>query len=115
MAQEDCTMLSLPPEIRNIIYNLVFKLEGNEAGVVNIGNRPRRENHATTNSVQALLQTCRQIYGETAGIFYATNYISIPNLEVETFVNTMSLERLYCISQICVHGETYQALNVLLR
>ena len=112
MAQEDFALISLPPEIRKIIYELVFKLEGNQFGAVNIGKRPKSGNNATTYSVQALLQTCRQIYGEGVGVFYAVNCVNIPNLKVKTFIDTMPSKQLQCISQIAVYGESCQTLYI---
>ena len=111
MAQEDCALISLPPEIRNIVYELVFKLGGDRFGVINIGKRPKSGNNATTYSVQALLQTCRQIYGEGVGVFYAVNCVSIPNLKVKTFLDAMRSDRLASIRQIAVYGASSELSN----
>ena len=72
------TFLSLPPEIRNRIYD--YHLIMNDAR----HGRPTKvqiSNISTTyykqRSALALLQTCHQIHDEAEGIFFATNHLQV--------------------------------------
>jgi len=56
-------LLSLPPELRNSIYRLVFKSEGEYIEI--------EPSHIHKHD--GILQTCRQIREEGAAIFYAEN------------------------------------------
>jgi hypothetical protein len=53
---DDCILLSLPPEIRNKIYKLVFTFESDEFGFVKLR---KRSEHGKVPSVLSLLQTCK--------------------------------------------------------
>lgn len=104
--QGDCALLSAPPEIRNHIYEFVLRIQaagGNSA--IEIAKRPRSGNNASTYSVQTILQTCKQIYNEAADTFYAVNTIRLPNRQVKTFIDAMSVPRLSFITTIAIHGQ----------
>ena len=97
-------LLSLPPEIRNSIYGLVLTVKPNVDGHVTFGKRPRSGNNAATYSVQAVLQTCKQVYNEAMHVFYSVNTIRLRHLQVKTFLTTMSVKRLSLIQRIAIHG-----------
>ncbi|XPS80007.1 hypothetical protein M3J07_011996 [Ascochyta lentis] len=73
-------LLALPPEVRNKIYELLFKLED---PIAFLGQTER--SHLRANNVKvekhpekfrhylALLQTCRQIHSEAGGVLYGSN------------------------------------------
>lgn len=105
MAQQGCTLLSLPPEIRNIIYELALKLEGDPLGIVDIKRAPRSGNNINTCSVHALLQTCKQLYAEASGIFYTINHVAIGYLPVKAFLKTMSASHLSYLKRLAIKGK----------
>ena len=94
--------LSLPPEIRNSIYELVLTVEPNEAGFVTFSKRPATGNNAKTHTAQAILQTCKQVYDEALHIFYSVNKVLFRHLRVNTFLNDMGARRLSLIKSIAV-------------
>lgn len=105
MADDGCRLLSLPPEIRNAIYELVLTIDQDEFGTVDIGKRPKAGNNAVTYTAQALLQTCKEVYADTASVFYSVNIVSLPNLRVKSFLDAMSPQRLSFITHFSAYGK----------
>ena len=103
MTDDGCTLLSLPPEIRNTIFGYVLAIDSHEYdGHIKIGRRLKSGNNRTTCSVQALLQTCRQTYNEAAGMYYLVNHITVSSLQVKAFVGTTSPQPLRAIRRLAI-------------
>lgn len=62
--QQDSPLLDLPPEIRNIIYERVF-----ENAIIKI------EGEGLISEAPSLLLTCRQVYDEALGMYYACSMV----------------------------------------
>ena len=97
-------LLSLPPEIRNSIYELLLTVKLNGNRFLSFGKRPATGYNAKTHTVQAILQTCKQAYNEALHIFYSVNTVMLKHLRVKTFVEGMSVRRMSLIKSIAVQG-----------
>ncbi|KAL8681243.1 MAG: hypothetical protein Q9186_002621 [Xanthomendoza sp. 1 TL-2023] len=125
--QLECAFLSrLPGEIRNEIYLLL--LGNRRLSMFDCGRIPSKHRlihhelrpdhkevlqghvlssrpHPATNKL-AILQTCRQIYGEAADVLYSTNCFEIRRLDdlraFNLFTESASPTRLACITQLTV-------------
>lgn len=117
MAESECTLLSLPPEIRNVIYQLVLTVNGGipNSRHVNIYRRLKRPGNIREASVLALLQTCKQINNEATAIFYLINHIHISTMHLKQFVGAMSVQRLSMIRNISVVGKRFVLNNLVKR
>ena len=97
-----CTLLSLPPEIRNVIYELVFtSAENDEFGFVNV----KRRSKDTVPSVLSVTRTCKQIHNEAPAIFYSAHYINIGHLQIKTFFDAIGSRCLLSLTRICIYGK----------
>lgn len=111
MADGDCRLLQLRPELRNWIYELVLTIINHdsetddtaELNLILIAKRPRFGNNASTFSVQALLQTCRQIHMEATSVFYEVNCIDLTSRQLAPFLRSMRLQRPRTICQISIY------------
>lgn len=102
-----CAFLNrLPGEIRNTIYTLV--LGNRHLSIRGVGQSlpPRRITHEEdplprSSNKLALLQTCRQIYQEAAGILYSSNDFEVPSIgqiqAFNRFTEIVSPTRLACM------------------
>ncbi|KAF2169112.1 hypothetical protein M409DRAFT_20340 [Zasmidium cellare ATCC 36951] len=116
--QSQCRLISLPAELRTYIYELALLVEpdaNNDVFIAHDTIRPAK--FRTKPSVLALLATCRQIYQEAAGIFFAQNNICIPyralyanssNYKASGFLDETSQLRLDGLHQlkVMVYGTT---------
>jgi len=105
--------LSLPAELRNRIYNLLFNFEG---GVTLSKRLPTSALRSGTHkkvdkvkegpilsSVLALLQTNRQIYQEARAVFYVQNNLTFYwPLHLQAFLSETSNDRTDYISEITI-------------
>ena len=66
-------LLALPPELRNQIYLAVLCLD-KANGKIRIKQRQSDKVYAKLNTL-AILQTCRKVHEEAAGIFYFHNHL----------------------------------------
>jgi hypothetical protein len=66
-AQDDCPFFKsrFPPELRNKIYALVFKIEPSEDGSIEL-------NEATRPPSKALTMTCQRLHNETLAMYRAS-------------------------------------------
>ncbi|KAF2169409.1 hypothetical protein M409DRAFT_20628 [Zasmidium cellare ATCC 36951] len=108
--QSKSKLLTLPGEVRTRIYEHVLIVPPNEQGNVVFGchfdrqwpkpaTRPATTNSTPTTrpkcSVLALIQTCRLVYREAAGIFYHRNKLELCDSTLfYYFVNSTSWPRL---------------------
>jgi hypothetical protein len=91
-AQNGCHLFKPAAETRNQIYELLFTIETNEDGSIEI-------NQDTVAPSNALARTCQQIYNESHAMFklasrdYATKYtftVGVPNREHCIFIPAFS-------------------------
>ncbi|KAK3645419.1 hypothetical protein LTR56_009146 [Elasticomyces elasticus] len=74
--QDGCKLLSIPPELRNRIYEELLLLLANEDGYIVLSN-DQAANQQGKFTVLSILGTCQQIEGESMGIFYALNKLHV--------------------------------------
>lgn len=72
-------LLTIAPELRNRIYELVLVVPPRYGDVVELRGRPASKMQNKKSSVLSLLQACRQIYTEARGIFYHANHLQFEN------------------------------------
>ncbi|KAF7190461.1 hypothetical protein HII31_08175 [Pseudocercospora fuligena] len=72
--QTKCRLLSLTPELRNMIWEFALSVEPDSSLTVSF---TKSRGPQTEHSVLRLLETCRFIYCEALGIFYTTNNLKI--------------------------------------
>ena len=84
-----------------MIYELVLTVQSNDYGYLTIKKRSKNDKKTP---VQALVQSCKQVYNEAAGTFYSVNTISLGNSQVNTFMDAMSPERSLLVKRIVVCG-----------
>ena len=118
--ESSCKLLSLPPEVKNRIYEYVFtvaptpvKHPRNEVRFLHL--RPDTGSEQTA-SVLSLLSTCREIRKDAAGIFYDQNNIMLTVFgehNTFAFLATLSKPRLSAIRTLTVlSGSALQSIEV---
>lgn len=103
--QAQSRLLALPAELRTRIYELVLSQPPNPKGRITIRHDDERVPCGKARpSVLSLLRTCRLVYQEAAGIFYAQNELELYRREnyfsdetFDHFVNSLSGSRLNSI------------------
>jgi len=80
--QPQCRLLTIAPEIRNQVYDLLFTIATGDDSVklCSIRNPITRHSHPanlTSPSVLVLLQTCRQVLNEAECIFLHINHFEL--------------------------------------
>jgi len=103
--QSDCLLFKLPAELRNKIYELALHVQSSTEAAI-ITRRPRNPKSPT---VLGLLQTCKQINSEAAGIFYSTNELMLHTDDdgprsTRTFVQALSGKRRESITRIHIRS-----------
>ncbi|KAK5711086.1 hypothetical protein LTR17_018586 [Elasticomyces elasticus] len=84
-----CPLLSLPAELRNIIYELVLRLAPDDETFVSLSRRPSPSDPKGIRSVLTVLRTCRQINNEAGGIFYSLNQLSVGRLRSDPYQDSV--------------------------
>ena len=95
MEEEAPTLLSLPREVRNVIYHHVLTIKKRNNNTITISHHRIAKRH----SVLVMLQSCQQIRIEAEGIFYSMNDLGVVLSEISRFVATLSSKRLRAIQR----------------
>jgi hypothetical protein len=102
------TFLTLPGEIRNHIYDVLFKRDRPVQLVVctdGKGCRPVRDGSAVLDGA-SLLGTCRQIYVEATGILYAQNTFNVTDVHNGFYANRLVEQVGFWLTKIGRHTAT---------
>ena len=120
--QQTSALFSLPPEIRNDIYELLLRVDRSD-GTVQIVKFSKEPHHAPSHrrpqSVLSLLLVCRQIHDEARGIFYNVNHLRFTENPrgsgcLQGFLSALSKERLLAIrAMTIILPETLEAIGLL--
>jgi len=107
-AATECRLFSIPPEVRNHIYELALQVPTMD-GHVSLVRFSRSKYHSVGRvrplSVLTLLQTCRQICCEAQGIFYDIHHLRFGEHPAGTrtllpFLGVTSTKRLEAIRKL---------------
>lgn len=105
--QTQCRLFSLPAELRNEIYTLVFAVPQNASGRVVLSHTSHHTPAKPT--VLSILQTCRLIRDEAEDLFYNIHHLEIGNPDhnlhvtyIEAFIKRSNAHRLAAIRALTV-------------
>ncbi|KAK5698382.1 hypothetical protein LTR17_023717 [Elasticomyces elasticus] len=103
MAIKRCPLLTLPPELRNNIYDMVFEEDHRHHPYININ----KNGHAI--NMHALLHVNKQVRSETMGIWHNINTFTLYNLTPDSgvtqcnlWVDRIGASNLRCVQHIAI-------------
>ena len=119
LPQTQSRFLSIPAELRNSVYELIFQLQPSQENghedrpIVTI--RPDRRNDANrTPTVLDLLTTCRQVHYEAETMFYGLNHLryftKTPHI-CDPFIRTLRPRRQRAIEVLTVRLSKRRSSN----
>jgi len=121
---DECTLLSLAPELRNRIYEYVLILDcpGKPDDCTTVPIKRITAVNGAKPSVLSVLQTCRQICDEAQGVFYAqrlhfqfADLVRLPSNHFCGFLHTACKARLRVLQQITVRVRNAEQITTTFR
>jgi len=103
-------LLTLPPELRNRVYELALTVAPNSDGKVKVGSAS-----STRPSVLAVLQSCRQIRNEAEGRFYYSHDLQLDWIATLNFLENTSAKRRQAIRTVTVAVDSPEQATAVMK